>query len=211
MNDNHHKTPVMIFDFGGVLLDWNPFYLYRKMLGEDRRLTDQFLKDVNFSEWNLEQDRGRSFVEGTAELCARFPQYCELIHAYDERFPETLGGVIQPVVDVLYSLKSAGYPLYGLSNWSAEKFHLVRPRFPFFECFDEMVISGEVGLVKPEPAIYELLLERIGRPANECLFIDDNSSNILTADQLGIQTIQFRSPAQLHSELINRGILNNAG
>lgn len=202
------KSPVIIFDFGGVLMDWDPFYLYRKILGEDRPAMDRFLKEVDFYTWNLENDRGRPFATGTAELSARFPKYRDLIRAYDERFPETLSGAIQPVVEILRKLKVAGYPLYGLSNWSAEKFALVRPQYPFFEWFDDMVISGEVRLLKPERAIFELLLERIGRPAGECLFIDDHSPNITAAKELGFQTIHFQNPQQLEAELHRKGVLN---
>lgn len=204
MKNNPQKSPAIVFDYGGVLLDWDPFYLYSKMLGGDRRAMERFLSDVDFFTWNVEQDRGRSFAEGVAELSARFPHYRELIRAYDERFLETLGGPIQPVVEILSALKAAGYPIYGLSNWPAEKFNLVRPLYPFFELFDGMVISGEVGLVKPDPAIFELLLERIGRPAGECLFIDDNQANVLAAARLGFQTIQFASPEQLRAELTGR-------
>jgi 2-haloacid dehalogenase len=207
MKKNKKAAPVIVFDYGGVLMDWSPYYLYSKMLGDDRRAVDQFLNEVDFYRWNLEEDRGRSFEEGTAELIAQFPKYRDLIRAYDERFMETVGGAIQPVVDTLHTLKDTGYPLYGLSNWSAEKFALVRPNYPFFEWFDGMVISGEVGLVKPDQAIFNLLLERIERQADECLFIDDNDRNILAARELNFQTILFQSPQQLNADLHSMGIL----
>jgi len=189
-------------------MDWDPYYLYLKLLGNDRQAVERFLTAVDFFRWNLEQDRGRSYAEGTAELIARFPEYRELICAYDERYLETLGGAVQPVVDILRALKDAGYPLYGLSNWPAEKFALVRPGYPFFAYFDDIVISGEVGLVKPDQAIFNLLLERIGRPAGECLFIDDHDRNIHAARELGFQTIQFQSSQQLEAELRSMGILD---
>ena len=189
-------------------MDWDPYYLYSKILGDDRQAVDRFLKAVDFFEWNQEQDRGRSFAEGTAELIARFPQYSELIRAYDERYLESLGGSIQPVVDILRALKDEGYRLYGLSNWPAEKFALVHPQYPFFAWFDDLVISGEVGMLKPDKAIFNLLLERAGRPASECLFIDDHASNIRTARDLGFQTILFQSPQQLEAELRRLEILN---
>jgi 2-haloacid dehalogenase len=207
MKKNGTAAPAIVFDFGGVLMDWNPHYLYQKMPGYDRQAVERFLKEVDFFTWNLEHDRGRSFAEGTAELIARFPQYRDLIRAYDERYLDSLRGPVQPVVQILRALKDGGYALYGLSNWPAEKFALVRPMHPFFEVFDDIVISGEVGLVKPDKAIFELLLERIGRPAGECLLIDDHDRNILAARELGFQTIQFQSPQQLEAELRSRGIL----
>ncbi len=206
---NEKTTPVIVFDLGGVLMDWDPYYLYSKILGDDRQAVERFLKEVDFSGWNREQDRGRSFAEGTAELIARFPEYSELIRAYDERYLESLGGAIQPVVEILGALKDAGYRLYGLSNWPAEKFALVRPKYPFFEWFDGLVISGEVGLVKPDKAIFNLLLDRVRQPAGKCLFIDDHDSNISAARELGFQTILFQSPQQLEAELRRIGILDS--
>ena len=156
-------------------MDWDPYYLYSKILGDDRQVVERFLKAVDFHGWNKEQDRGRTFAEGTAELVGRFPEYSDLIRAYDERYLESLGGPIQPVVEILRALKDAGYRLYGLSNWPAEKFAIVRPKYPFFVWFDDLVISGQVGLIKPDKAIFNLLLERVSLPAGECLFIDDHA------------------------------------
>lgn len=202
---------VIIFDLGGVLMDWSPYYLYCDKLGIDRQVVDHFLKEVDFSGWNKEQDRGRSFAEATTELTLRFPEYSEMIYAYDTRYLDSVGGSFQPVVDILSKLKQAGYSLFVLSNWPAEKFKLVRPQYPFFDWFDGIVISGEVGLVKPEQAIYELLLERIGHPAGDCLFIDDHFPNISVANELGFQTIHFLSEQQLEAELQQLGILNGVG
>jgi 2-haloacid dehalogenase len=201
------KSPVIVFDFGGVLIDWNPYYLYRSLLGEDRQVTEQFLQEVDFYNWNLENDRGRSFEENAAELIARFPQHRELIWAYHHRFIETVAGLIQPTVVILHALKKAGYPVWGLSNWPADKFAQVRPLYDFFNHLDGMVVSGEVGLVKPERHIFDYLVEQVGRPAGDCLFIDDNERNIIAARELGFQTILFRSAEQLAEELTQRGIL----
>ena len=208
--NNNNRTPVIVFDLGGVLMDWNPYHLYCDKLGLDREVVDRFMKEVDFAGWNKEQDRGRSFAEATVELSARFPDYRELIYAYDEYYLDSLGGSIQLAVDILEKLKNAGYPLYVLSNWPAEKFELVRPLYPFLEWFDGIVISGEVGLVKPDQAIFKVLLERTGHPADECLFIDDHLTNITVARALGFQTIQFLSAQQLEAELRNRGILDGA-
>lgn len=206
MNNEKTMTPVIVFDLGGVLIDWNPYYLFCNKMGLERQAAERILKEIDFSTWNKEQDRGRPYAEATPELCARFPQYSDLIRAYDERYLDTVGGSCEPVVDILGRLKNAGYSLFALSNWPAEKFALVRPRYPFLEWFDELVVSGEVKLVKPEPAIYRHLLERAARPAQECLFIDDHAPNIHTAVELGFQTILFESASQLEAELRRRGI-----
>jgi 2-haloacid dehalogenase len=207
MGKMDNLKPVIVFDFGGVLMDWSPYYLYRKILADDQEI-ERFLKDVDFYVWNQEHDRGRSVADGAAELASRFPQYRDLILAYDERYLESVGGAIQPSIDILHALKNAGYPLYGLSNWPTEKFALVRPIYPFFEWFDDIIISGEVGLIKPDKPIFELLLERIGCPAGDCLYIDDHERNIKTAQDLGFQTIHFQSPPQFVVELHQLGILD---
>jgi 2-haloacid dehalogenase len=203
---NDH-TPAIIFDFGGVLLDWNPRYLYRKLFPNDEKGMEHFLSEVGFDEWNRLQDAGRPFSVAVSEICARFPQYCDLIQAYDERFPESIKGVIPGTVDILRSLWIKGTSLYGLSNWPAEKFYLVRPEYEFLAWFHNIVISGEVGIAKPDRRIYQLLLEEINRPAMECLLIDDSPANIVSAQALGFQTIQFESPPQLAAELTRRGLL----
>ncbi len=207
MNKNQKTGPAIVFDFGGVLMDWNPYYLYRHFLGEDPEATKRFLQAVDFAGWNRENDRGRTLAQGTAELADRFPEYRELILAYDRRYLEAIGGAIQPVVEILRALKEQGYPLYGLSNWPADKFAIVRQIYPFFAWFDNLVISGEVKLIKPDRAIFELLLERVGRPAQECVYIDDHGRNIAAARDLGFQTIHFRSPEQLEEELQGMGVV----
>jgi 2-haloacid dehalogenase len=206
MNNKNIAVEVIIFDLGGVLIDWSPYHLYCDKLGLDRQEVDRFMKEVDFSEWNKEQDLGRSFAKATEELTARFPEYRELIYAYDEHYLDSLKGSVQPVVDILGRLKCAGYPLYVLSNWASEKFNLVRPQYPFFEWFDGIVISGDVGLIKPDQAIFRLLLERTGCPADVCLLIDDHYPNISVARELGFQTIQFTSAQQLEAELQDMGI-----
>lgn len=205
---DQQRIKALVFDYGGVLMDWSPTYLYLKLLGNDRSAVDHFLSEVDFFTWNLEQDRGRSFQEGIALLISQFPHYRDLIRAYDERYLETVKGSNPAVVDLLQTLKEDGYPLFGLSNWPAEKFALVRQQYPFFDWFDDMVLSGEVHLVKPDPAIFECLLERAGYPAQECLFIDDNEINILAAQKINFQTILFRSPEQLEADLHQLGILD---
>ena len=204
----HHLKPAIIFDFGNVLVDWDPRYLYRQFFPDDHAI-ERFLLEINFQEWNLRQDCGRPFAEAVEELCQQHPHYCDLIRAYDTRWEESLIGPIWPSVDILRQLKQQGYALYGLSNWSAEKFSLVRSKYDFFGWFKAIVLSGEVKLVKPDPRIFHLMLEKIGRPAAECLLIDDSLKNIDAAQQLGFQTIHFRSAEQLGSDLVKKGILES--
>lgn len=198
VNKNHR---AIVFDFGGVLIDWNPRYLYRKLFDGDLQAMEYFLAKVGFAEWNLQQDKGRPFGEAVTSLSMQFPEYEQLIKAYDQRWEESIGGAIQPTVNILQSLKQAGYPLYGLSNWSAEKFQLVRRRYEFFDWFEAILVSGEVKLIKPDPRIYVLFLNKIGRAADECLYIDDSAANIATAAQLGFATIQYESSEQLEAAL----------
>ena len=201
LTDHTKNRPLaIVFDFGNVLVDWDPRYLYRKLLDGDQTI-EQFLGEIDFFEWNLQHDAGRPFDESIAEMCARFPQYCDLIRAYDLRYEESISGPIWPTVEVLRTLKDAGYPLYALSNWPADKFDLVRPKYEFFSWFDDIVVSGKVRIAKPDPRIFELLLRRIGRPAGECLFIDDSPKNIAVAQQLGFRTIRYFSTGQLKQEL----------
>lgn len=192
---------AFVFDLGNVLIDWNPRHLYLKLFNGDKEAVERFLEEIQFNQWNFRQDQGRPFAVGVAEHCARFPQYCDLIRAYDVRWEETIHGPIDGSIAILRSLREAGYPLYALSNWSVEKFQLIRSRFDFLDCFSTVLISGSVGMAKPEPGIFELLLERTGRSAGECVLIDDSPQNIRTAKQLGFRTILFRSPAQLKRAL----------
>lgn len=159
----------------------------------------------------MQQDKGRPFNEAVALLSAQFPHYAGLIKAYDERYEESIRGPVWGTIEVLRSLKETGYPLYGLSNWSNEKFNLVRPRYEFFSWFDDIVVSGEVKLVKPDPAIFTLFLKQIGRTAAECVYIDDSAPNVAVADRLGFTAIHFTSPAQLRVELDRLGVLHLNG
>lgn len=192
---------AIIFDYGNVLLEWNPKLVYQRFFPDDPEGMEKFLHEINFMEWNAHQDRGRSFAEGVEILSAQFPQYAELIRAYYEHWPDSIGEAVTGTIELLKQLKKAGYPLYGFSNWSAETFPLARAKYDFFDLLDDMVISGAVGFVKPEPEIYQIMLDKIGRPSQECLFIDDSLPNILQANKIGFQTIHFQSPTQLEEEL----------
>ena len=206
-----HSLPAVVFDFGGVLVDWDPHYLYRPFFDGDDAAIDRFLREIDFHEWNLQQDGGRSFDEGVAVLSRQFPQYAALIGAYHERYEDAIVGPIWGTVEILHAFKSAGHPLYGLSNWALEKFDLVRPKYEFFSWFDDILISSTVNLVKPDPRIFELFLARIDRRAEDCVYIDDSAANAAVADRLGFITLHFQSPAQLAAELDRRGVLRLDG
>ena len=196
----------IIFDFGNVLSVWDPQQLYQNMLG-DARAVESFLHEIDFPAWNAEQDKGRPFSEGVALLSAQFPQHAHLIRAYHERWEESVVGAIEGTVEIVRQLAKAHYPLYILSNFSAEKFPFMRRRYPFLQLFDDIIISGEHGLIKPDPAIYHLTLRRIRRAAPDCVFIDDSLPNLETARRLGFETIHYQSPPQLRGELRALGIL----
>ena len=201
------QIKAIIFDFGNVLLEWNPRYVYRRFFPNDPEAMEHFLREVNFMDWNMLQDKGRPFVEGVAALSQQFPHYSHLIQAYHVHWIDSLGDAITGTIEIMKELKEAGYPLYGLSNWSAETFPLAHRKHDFFSLLDDRVISGEVGHVKPDPEIFQILLGRIGRPARECLFIDDALPNIRQAQKMGFATILFQSPEQLREALQKLGIL----
>lgn len=198
---------AIIFDFGNVLLRWDPRLVYRRYFPNDPEGLERFLKEVNFMEWNLLQDQGRPFAEGVAALSKEFPHYSHLIQAYHENWIDSLGDSLDGTVEIMKELKQARYPLYGLSNWSAETFPFARQKHDFFDMLDDYVISGEVGHVKPGPQIFQILLERIGKPASQCLFIDDSLANIHQAEKMGFGVIHFQSPEQLREALQELKIL----
>ncbi|HTX90713.1 MAG TPA: HAD family phosphatase [Anaerolineales bacterium] len=197
----------LVFDFGGVLINWDPHRLFDKYFDNDPAATDRFMKEINFVEWNLSQDKGYPFAQAVLDLSAQFPQYASLIHAYDVEWEESITGINPETVDILRKLKQSPYDLYGLTNWSAEKFSIVRHKYDFFNYFDAIVVSGEVKLIKPDPAIFNLLLRKVDRKPEECLLIDDSPKNIVSAQALGFSTVQFTSPAQLEADLHRFGIL----
>lgn len=190
-----------VFDIGNVLVMWDPMALYEKLFDGDRAQARRFLDTICTNAWNLEQDRGRSFAEGVRLLSAEHPQHEAHIRAYDERWPETLTGAIDGSVAILESLKRQGHPLYAITNFNHEKFAIARQRFAFLSLFDDTVVSAEVGLIKPDPAIFELFLARNRLAASECVFIDDSRANVASAKDVGMETIHFTAPEQLAREL----------
>lgn len=202
----YSKAQTVVFDLGGVLIDWDPRYLYRKIFHSEEEM-EYFLTEVCTAEWNAELDRGRSFGEMVSLLCSEYPEYTNEIEAYHWCWAEMLGGSIEGSVDVLEALYGAGYLLYALTNWSAETFHLARARYGFLSLFEQIIVSGEKGLVKPEPEIYELLVEQTGIDPACSVFIDDREENVRAAEQLGFASITFREPSQLRQSLTEMELL----
>jgi 2-haloacid dehalogenase len=198
---------VVVFDLGGVLIDWDPRNLYRKLFAGDEAAMEHFLTTVCTPDWNERQDAGRFFAEAESELIARYPDKAALIRAWAARFDEMIPGALEDSVAVLGELKSRGTPLYALSNWSTETFPPQRRRFAFLAWFDGIIISGEEGVIKPDPRIFELLLSRYALVPEQTVFIDDNPNNAAAAHALGIHGIHFRSAERLRRELAALGLL----
>jgi 2-haloacid dehalogenase len=198
---------VVVFDVGGVLIDWDPRHLYRKLFSGDEPAMDHFLANVCTHEWNRCQDAGRSFAEGARLLKLQHPQHAELIDAYGARFNEMMAGPIVGVVEILAELRERDTPLYVLSNFSAETFRPALERFDFLRWFRGMVISGEVGVIKPDPRIYELMLARFAIDPRKAVYIDDVAANAEAARPFGIHGIHFTTPGALREELVRLALL----
>jgi 2-haloacid dehalogenase len=201
------KITTIIFDLGGVLIDWNPAYVFDNLI-EDEARRKHFFDNICTSEWNEEQDAGRSIREANELLIAEHPGWKEYIEAYYGRWEEMLGGPIDESVNIFKQLKESGnYRFYALTNWSAELFPIALGRYDFLHWFDGRLVSGEEKMRKPFPEFFQLLLDRFNIKKEEAIFIDDNLRNAEAAQQFGLQTIRYINPAQLKEELQQRGIL----
>ena len=207
MRDGARLTAV-VFDLGGVLIDWDPRYLYRRLFDDPDEM-ESFLAEVTTAEWNGHQDAGRPWGEAIEILVAEHPERRELIEAFHRRWPEMLAGEIPGTVDVLADLGAAGVRLVALSNWSAEMFPVARERFDFLAWFEGIVISGEVGVNKPDRRIFEHLTLRFGIEPEEAVFVDDSPANIEAATDLGFSAIQFTDATALRLALVRLGLLGD--
>ena len=198
---------IAVFDLGGVLVDWDPRHLYRKLLRNDEAAMEHFLASVCTDEWNRAQDAGRSFAEGARLLKRQHPDKAELIDAYGARFDEMIAGPIAGTVEILAELRDRGTPLYGLTNWSAETYPLALKRFEFLSWFRGILVSGEVGATKPDPRIYALMLARFAIDPQRAVYIDDNAANAEAARRFGIHGIHFTTPDALRGELVRLALL----
>jgi 2-haloacid dehalogenase len=197
---------MVVFELGGVLIDWDPRHLYRKLFAGDDAAMEGFLADICSNSWNLQQDAGRSWAEAIAELSARHPAHAAMIAAFRARWAEMMAGPIAGTVAILRELKDAGTPLYALTNWSHETFPIALERYEFLSWFDAIVVSGAERLVKPDPRIFTLLMERHRLRAEQLVFIDDNPRNAEAAAALGMHAIHFVSPPRLRAELAALGL-----
>jgi len=201
------KIDTVVFDIGGVLIDWNPRYLYRKLFKTEEEI-DWFMTNICTSEWNDLQDAGRSFADATEELVRKHPEHEIPIRAWYGRFPETISGAIQPTVDVLSKIKQKKeHKLYALTNWSAESFPWALDNFEFLHWFEGIVVSGTEKTRKPFADFYHIMFNRYNIDPARAVFIDDNAKNIKGANEVGMNTIHFKSAGELEKELKELGVL----
>ena len=205
MSESQFDT--ILFDLGAVLVDWNPRYLYRDHFEGDEVAMEHFLAEIAPSWWNLEIDGGKSFDQAVAERSAVHPTHAELIALWRDGWHRMLRDEIAGSVEILGELRSKGYKLHALTNWSAETFPLAREKFEFLKWFEDIVVSGEVGLVKPDPRIFALVIERCGLDPARTIFIDDNLHNVEAGRAAGLHSLHFRDPPQLRAELVQLGVL----
>jgi 2-haloacid dehalogenase len=191
---------AVVFDLGGVLLDWDPRNLYRKLFADEERM-EFFLREVCTPQWHDAHDRGVPTAASCAELATRYPEWASLIAAWAERGEEMVAGPIEASVDVLRDLEASGLPRYALTNMEAETYPLRLQRFEFLGWFDGTVVSGLEGIAKPDPEIFLRLLDRFGLTGSRTLMIDDRLENLVVAEQLGMPTIHFHSSQQLRDRL----------
>jgi 2-haloacid dehalogenase len=201
------KFDTIIFDLGGVLIDWNPRYLYRKIFKTEQEI-DWFLENICTPEWNEEQDAGRSFEEGTKILLKKYPDHEQAIHAWYGRWKETIQGSFPQTVDILKNIKQKnGYRLYALTNWSEETFPWALDKFDFLHWFEGIVVSGVEKTRKPFPEFYKILFDRYQVDPHRAVFIDDNLKNVVAGRALGMEVVHFQSPQELQLSLMKLGVL----
>jgi 2-haloacid dehalogenase len=192
---------TIIFDLGGVLIDWNPMYVYRNYFDSEEK-RNYFFEHICTSDWNEEQDAGRSIVEATQLLVEQFPDWEQSIRDYYGRWTEMLHGPIHETVEIFRQLKASGkYKIYALTNWQADLFNIALVRYNFLHWFDGRVVSGEEKIRKPFPEFYQRLLHRYNVDPATALFVDDNLRNVKAAEQLGIRSIHFLNPGQFLEQL----------
>lgn len=196
---------AVVFDIGGVLLDWDPRHLYRQLIADPAELAE-FLGQICTPQWHRSHDLGAETEPSCRELAARHPAHADLIMAWALRGEEMIAGQLDEVVELLAEVRETGVPCYALSNMEADRFELRRSRYPFFARFDGCVISGIEGVAKPDPAIFEILLSRFGLDPRATVFVDDQARNVAAARELGLVAVQFSSASQLRKDLGDLGI-----
>ncbi len=197
---------IVVFDIGNVLLRWDRRNLFRELFSDEARM-ERFLADACSMEFVSHTDVIADFSRAVGERAEAFPEFAEELKLFDARWIETLGGPIEENVAILKRLRAAGRPVHALSNFAAEKFEVARARCPFLDEFDVCVVSGHFGVAKPDPRIYGILFERVGRPSSELLFIDDSIANVRASEAAGMAAIHYRPGVDLERELLTRGAL----
>jgi len=202
---------TVVFDLGGVLIDWNPRHLYHKLFAGDDAAMEHFLANICTTEWNLQQDGGRPFAEACAELKSEHPDHAGMIDAWFLRFDEMMAGPIAETVEIMAELRDRGTPLYALSNWSAETFPFAQKRFHFLQWFQGILLSAEVRLTKPDPRIFQHFLQVFALDPAQAVYIDDLPRNVEAAGALGMHAILFTNSVELRRELVQVGLLHPVG
>lgn len=190
----------IIFDFGAVLVDWNPHYVYDAYFGDPEK-AEWFVTNICTAAWNRELDGGKPFAQGVAELSAQYPEWALEIELYHRDWKKMMGGAIPGMYELVSELKARGYGVYGLTNWASETFYTIINDYPVFSLLDGMVVSGDVRLLKPDAAIFHCLLDKYGLKAEESLFIDDNAENVEGAAAAGLAALRFTDAASLREAL----------
>lgn len=198
---------AILFDLGAVLIDWNPRYLYRPLFNGDDHAMERFLAEIAPPWWNLEIDAGKSFDQAVAERVALHPDYADKIALWRDGWERMLRDEIAGSVEILTQLRGGGHRLHALTNWSAETFPVARRRFAFLKWFEEIVVSGEVGLAKPDPRIFALTIERCRLDPARTVFIDDSPRNVEAGRKAGMHALLFSGPEQLRADLNRLGLL----
>jgi 2-haloacid dehalogenase/putative hydrolase of the HAD superfamily len=198
-------TLIPVFDLGGVFVEWNPMFLFRKLF-ETEEDAQWFHDTICTREWNLEFDAGDIFAEGVTRLITRFPKYWREIQAYDLRWKETVGSLIAGTIAIHEELIARDIPTFAITNFSWEKWVTCLPDWPFLEKFDGVVVSGLEHLVKPDARLYRVFCDRYGLAPESCVFIDDSEPNIISARKFGMHTIHFTDPVALRRDLIALGL-----
>ena len=198
---------TVLFDLGSVLIDWNPRYLYRPLFNGDDQAMERFLAEIVPPEWNHQIDAGKPLSEAVTERIRVYPAYAELIALWKDEWTKMLREPIAESVVILSELRQRGHRLYALTNWSAETFPVARAKFDFLKWFDDIVVSGEVKLAKPDPRIFALAIERCRLDPARTVFIDDSPRNVEAGSNAGLHALHFTGPQQLRTELVRLGLI----
>lgn len=202
------RPAAVVFDVGNVLYDWNPRFLYERLIEDDQAL-DAFLRDVATKEWHFQHDLGRPFAETSAELSAQFPDYADMIALWGPRFSETIPGMLPGMADLVAEIDATGVPLFAITNFSGEFWAPFRDReAAIFDRFRDVVVSGDEQLVKPDHAIYHLALDRFGLQPGEAVFVDDREDNVAAANEVGMTGLVFTGARQFRDDLVRLGLLS---